>query len=214
MQVPSRVPGGGATRGNDIGSLIVVWMSVPARLEDQPLGVVLAGLLMLSRVTAGIGRTPAVTASGTLNCRDPIGTEDRPPANSKVAGRAVALLTGLPGRRALGAARVSEALLPSHRYWSKTPLYVRTRKAAEIRVPRRERGRIAMTWGNTASDPLGGPHALGRSLPGAGWMDRLPGRVLRHATRLLHAARAGRQHGRAGRARDRRTVHRQVMTDR
>ncbi len=54
----------------------------------------------------------------------------------------------------MGAARVSEALLPSHRFWSKTPLYVRTRKAAEIRVPRRERGRIAMTWGNTASDPL------------------------------------------------------------
>jgi hypothetical protein len=154
MQVPSRVPGGGATRGNDIGSLIVVWMSVPARLEDQPLGVVLAGLLTLSSITAGIGRTPALTASGTLNCRDPIGTEDRLPANSKVAGRAVALLTGLPGRRALGAARVSEALLPSHRFWSKTPLYVRTRKAAEIRVPRRERGRIAMTWGNTASDPL------------------------------------------------------------
>jgi hypothetical protein len=148
------VPGGGATRGNDIGSLIVVWMSVPARLEDQPLGVVLAGLLTLSSVTAGIGRTPAVTASGTLNCRDPIGTEDRLPANNKVAGRAVALLTGLPGRRALGAGRVSEALLPSHRYWSKTPLHVRTRKAAEIGVPRREPGRIAMTWRNTASDPL------------------------------------------------------------
>jgi len=62
-------------------------MSVPARLEDQPLGVVLAGLLTLSRVTAGIGRTPAVTASRTLNCRDPIGTEDRLPANNKVAGR-------------------------------------------------------------------------------------------------------------------------------
>ena len=118
------------------------------------LRVVLAGLVTLSTVTAGIGRTPAVTASGTLNCRDPIGTEDRLPANSKVAGRAVALLTGFPGGRALGAARVSEALLPSHRYWSKTPLYVRTGKAAEIRVPHRERGRIAMTWGNTARDPL------------------------------------------------------------
>jgi hypothetical protein len=59
------------------------------------LSVVLAGLLTLSSVTAGIGRTPAVTASGTLNCRDPIGTEDRLPANSKVAGRAVALLTGM-----------------------------------------------------------------------------------------------------------------------
>jgi hypothetical protein len=103
------------------------------------LSVVLAGLLILSSVTAGIGRTPAVTASGTLNCRDPIGTEDRLAASSKVAGGAVALLTRFPGGRALGAARVSEALLPSHRYWSKTPLYVRTRKAAEIRVPRRAR---------------------------------------------------------------------------
>jgi hypothetical protein len=118
------------------------------------LSMVLAGVLTLGSVTTGIGLTPAVTASGTLNCRDPIGTEDRPPANSKVAGEAVALLTGFLGGRALGAARVSEALLPSHRYWSKTPLYIRTGKAAEIRVPRRGRGRIAMTWGNTASDPL------------------------------------------------------------
>jgi hypothetical protein len=135
------------------------------------LSVLIAGLLTLSSVTTGIGQTPAVTASGTLNCRDPIGTEDRLPANSKAVGGAAALLTGVPGGRALGTARVSEALLPSHGYWSKTPLYVRTGKAAEIRVPHSERGRIAMTWGNTASDPLvEGTFSVGPCPGPVGWI--------------------------------------------
>jgi hypothetical protein len=118
------------------------------------LSVVFAGLLTLTSITTGIGQTQAVTASGSLNCRDPIGSDAPPRTNSETVGGAAALLTGFRGGRALGTARVSEPLLPSHRYWSKTPLYVRPGKKAEIRVPRSERGWIAMTWGNTASDPL------------------------------------------------------------
>jgi hypothetical protein len=118
------------------------------------LAFVLAGLLAFGGVIAGTGQTPMATAAGVLDCRDPIGSESKPPANSAAVGDAVALLTGFPDARAMTTARVSEPLLPSLHHWTKSPLYVRSDRAAEIRIPYEERGRIAMTWGNTASDPV------------------------------------------------------------
>jgi hypothetical protein len=119
------------------------------------LNVLLAGLVVLGSVSAGTGETPGVTHTGKLNCRDPIGSVDRPPGETTATVRgAIALQTGDTGQRAMATTSASNELLPSHTLWRKAPLYVRADRTSEIRVPKDEFGRLAITWGNTASDAL------------------------------------------------------------
>jgi hypothetical protein len=53
------------------------------------------------------------------------------------------------------AATYSDPALPQFRYFAKSPLYVHEgRGSAVIVIPRSERGRIAVSWGNTDHDGI------------------------------------------------------------
>jgi hypothetical protein len=116
----------------------------------------LAGLLTLASAVPGVGAvlSRSAMASATLDCRDPIGAADTPPSYVKAIGGAVALQTRSTTRRALQTAATSDPNVPSLRFRAKTPLFVRTGRAAKIIIPRKQLGRLAMTWGNTDHDGI------------------------------------------------------------
>jgi len=93
------------------------------------------------------------------------------------------------------------AASPVLRYWSKSPLFVRTGKRAQVRIPRSERGHVAVAWGNTGLDDVADRVFLIGPCPGGvGWIG-FPGGYFvdeRHCVRLVvriggrdHAARIG-----------------------
>ncbi len=95
--------------------------------------------------------TTGVTATAALDCADPIGFTA--PPRSEVVGGQVALLTSASRHRAAQAASFGDPATAQYRYFSKSPLYVRTGTgSAQIVIPRSERGRVAVSWGNTDHD--------------------------------------------------------------
>jgi hypothetical protein len=97
-----------------------------------------------------------VSEFGSLDCRDPIGGSATTPRRTVQPFRGVvALQTSASTRRALQIATFADPSAPDFGYWVKTPVYLRTNgKSATVVVPSGERGRIAMTWGNTDSDAV------------------------------------------------------------
>jgi hypothetical protein len=149
------VPRGNAFAATSTRAIRIAWSPMQRTIEHHsfmfPTALV-AGVALLASVASV---TPAdatrPTALASLNCRDPIGSAATPPPSVHTIGEAVALQTSTSTRRALQTARFADA--PGFRYFTKTPVYVRTNgKSATISVPRRQQGRIAMSWGNTDSD--------------------------------------------------------------
>jgi hypothetical protein len=107
-------------------------------------------VLAVTTLPAGADTT-GVTPTAALDCADPIGFTAPPP--SEVVGGQIALLTSASRHRAAQAASYSNPAMARYRYFSKSPLYVRTGSAsAQIVIPRSERGRVAVSWGNTDHD--------------------------------------------------------------
>jgi len=107
---------------------------------------------MLPASPAVATSTPSqATPSATLNCNAPIGAVSTPPRSLTSISGTVALQTRSSTHRAIQAAAQPDATSPYERYSAKTPLYVRTGGAkAEIIVPRKWLGRLALDWGNSA----------------------------------------------------------------
>jgi hypothetical protein len=109
--------------------------------------VVVLGATMLP---AGADTT-GVTPTATLDCTQPIGAAA--PPRSEVVGGQVALSTTRSRRRAMQAETYTDPAMPRYRFFAKSPLYVRTGGgSARVVVPRSERGRVAVSWGNTDHD--------------------------------------------------------------
>jgi hypothetical protein len=125
-------------------------------------------LLAASVVPAG-AETTSTTLTATLDCADPpFGT---PPAEARVFDDQVALLAGGSADQAMPAERLQRGPSPVLRFWSKSPLFVRTGTRAQIRVPRSERGRVAVTWGNTGrSGTATRVFSVGPCDGGIGWI--------------------------------------------
>ena len=102
---------------------------------------------------APITGAPTTTVPGTaFDCRDPIGVLTGTPDDYQVVGDAVALLSSAGSPAALQTSRTSEAD-PAHRLFAKTGLLVRAGAKAELLVPPTWSGRLAVAWGNTATEP-------------------------------------------------------------
>ena len=162
------------------------------------LACVVALLLVASAVPAAADAT-SVTPTAALDCADPpFGT---PPAEAQVFGDRVALLAGSAQDQALQVDRTRDAAAPVLRFWSKSPLFVRTGTRAEIRLPRSERGRAAVVWGNTGqSGAATRVFDVGPCDGGIGWIGFPGGYFVKepHCVRLVvrvggrdHVARIG-----------------------
>src|SRR5262245_47009162 len=93
------------------------------------------------------GADEVLVEDGVLDCRDPIGF-GVPLREFQSVGRAIALQTAKTGP-ALGVSQFDDPDTPGFGYFAKTGLYVRSgNRHATITVPRFERGRIALSWGN------------------------------------------------------------------
>ena len=111
-----------------------------------------ASLASLPCVAKGAAESAAPSA--VLDCRDPIGAAETPPSDVTVIGGALALRTRRSTRRALQTTATSDPSMPVLRFFAKTPLFVRSATAAQIIVPRKQMGRVAMTWGNSDHDGI------------------------------------------------------------
>jgi hypothetical protein len=114
------------------------------------LACIVTALVIVPGVAA-LADTTEVTPRATLDCADPIGF--RAPPRSEVVADQIALLTSASRHRASQAVSYREPRMARYRYFSKSPLYVRTGAgSAQIVIPRSERGRVAVSWGNTDHD--------------------------------------------------------------
>jgi len=113
----------------------------------------LAALLAVAVAQPAAADTRAVTPTATLDCTHPIGSGPVPPVSIQVLDDQVGLTTAVTNERAMGATRQLDPAVAPYRYFAKSPLFVRTGEGrARIVVPRSERGRLALSWGNTDHD--------------------------------------------------------------
>jgi hypothetical protein len=111
-----------------------------------------AAVLAATMLPAGADTT-GVTPTSTLDCTDALGGSPPPP--SEIVGERVALLTTRTQPRAMQTAKLDDPVTPGYRYFAKTGLLMRHGTGtAEIIVPRSERGRVALSWGNTGHDGI------------------------------------------------------------
>src|SRR4051812_18346052 len=109
-------------------------------------------VLVATMLPAGADTT-GVTSTAALDCTNPIGSGPVPPGSIHVLYDQVGLTTSVTNERAMGAPRYLEPTVSPYRYFAKSPLFVRTGEGrARIVVPRSERGRLAISWGNTDHD--------------------------------------------------------------
>jgi hypothetical protein len=107
-------------------------------------------VLLVGSALPATADATSVTPTATLDCRDPIGGFIDPPADYERFDDQVALVTSATRDQAMQAAPYRQPSAAPFRYFSKTGLLVRTgKRTAEIRVPRSERGRLGVLWGNT-----------------------------------------------------------------
>ncbi len=148
-------------------------------------------VLVATMLPAGADAT-GVTPTATLDCTDPIGGSS--PPRSETVGNRVALLTTRTQEHALQTARLHDPVAPGYRYFAKTALLMRHGAGdAELVVPRSERGRVALSWGNTDHDGIAGRvFRVGPCPAGSSWT-AFPGGYFvtaPHCVRLI--VRAGR----------------------
>ena len=108
--------------------------------------------IVLSQSAFAAG-SEAPTPTTSLDCHSPVGSSAVPRRDVTSVGGAVALQTSASTRRAIQTTR-DPAAVPALPYRAKSPLFVRTRRTAQIRIPDSERGHVAITWGNTDHDGI------------------------------------------------------------
>jgi hypothetical protein len=115
-----------------------------------------------------------VPEEGVLDCHSPISGAAKPPGWVQPIGGALALQTAEAKREkpALQIAPLTDSSVRGFTFFAKTGLYVRADgKQATVSVPRSERGRIAMTWGNTDHDVIASrSFEVGPCSGGAKWI--------------------------------------------
>jgi len=131
---------------------------------------------MTNAQVAFAGGNESPTTDGALDCQMPIGSAASPPEYVTSIRGAVALQTSTSNRRALQTSRDRDAAASSQRYFAKSPLFVRTEgTSAAIRVARRARGHVALSWGNTDHDSIATREFTVGPCPGGGEWIVFPG---------------------------------------
>jgi hypothetical protein len=135
--------------------------------------LVLGFLLSVTSAQGALaGGNEPPTRNGVLDCRMPIGGAFSLPESAAPFGDAVALQASSSNRQALQTARDASAKIAFQRYFAKSPLFLRTQnRGATILVSRRDRGHVALTWGNTDHDAVATRRLdVGPCPGGAGWI--------------------------------------------
>jgi hypothetical protein len=135
--------------------------------------LVLGFLLSVTSAQAALaGGNEAPTRNGDLDCQMPIGGAFSLPGYVAPFGDAVALQASSSNSQALQTSRDPSAKVAFLRYFAKSPLFLRTQHGrAAIVVSRRDRGHVALTWGNTDHDAVATRRLVVGPCPGGiGWI--------------------------------------------
>ncbi|HEY3671013.1 MAG TPA: hypothetical protein VGN51_08765 [Acidimicrobiia bacterium] len=138
------------------------------------LACVVAVVLAIATAVPAGADTLTPTPTATLDCANPLAGGPRP--RSEVVGNQVALLTSRSRRDATQVAEYTDPAMPQFRYFAKSPLLLRTGSgSARIVVPRSERGRVVLSWGNTDHDGTATREFVAGPCPGGSTWIWFPG---------------------------------------